>query len=177
MNNRAVIVALALLLSTPLALAQQQDSEAHHPADAPTVDTTGSSSPPAEPAPATTPMESVMAQKLEEMQSHWDKMLQTQDPAERQKLMEEHRQEMRELHAMMRGAQGGQGMMGSGQGMMGGGRGMMGGGQGMGMMHGSQDMDKRDGCRRKMHYHQQVERRLEVIQKLLEQVLENQIKS
>ena len=76
--------------------------------------------------------------------------------------MEEYRQKLRELSALLRG-----GIL---RGTPGGpGTGMMGGGPGMGMM---------GGCHAMMQAHQQqVERRLDIIQKLLEQVLEYQVKS
>jgi hypothetical protein len=179
MKTRTHIAAIALLLSMPVVLAQQADHEAHHPAGLPAAEMVAPATTPTM-APATS-LESVLAQRLEELQSDWDKISQTQDPAERQKLMEEHRQKLRELSALLRGGilrgtPGGPGMK-----MMGGGSGMemMGGGPGgMGMMGGGPGMGMMGGCHAMMRAHQQqVERRLDIIQKLLEQVLEYQIKS
>lgn len=105
--------------------------------------------PPASPRPPDAA--TLMQQRMEEMQSHWEKMNQTQDPAERQKLMLEHRQRMQELMAELRkqsaaGTPGGPGRQGEGPGGMPGGPGMAncpmmpGGGPGTGggclMMHG-----------------------------------------
>jgi hypothetical protein len=174
MKTRTHIAAIALVLSTPVVLAQQAEHEAHHPAGLPAAETS---------APATAPatsLESVLTQRLEELQSDWDKISQTQDPAERQKLMEEHQQKLRELSALLRGGipRGTPG--GPGMGMMGGspGMGMRGSGPGMGMMGSSSGMGMMGGCHAMMRAHQQqVERRLDIIQKLLEQVLEYQVKS
>jgi hypothetical protein len=91
MKIQPIIAAFALVLSTPLGFAQQQGHEAHQPNETPPAET---ALPPAETptlaAPQTpTTMQSLIEQHLEERQSHWDKLSKTQDPAERQKLIEE----------------------------------------------------------------------------------------
>ncbi len=185
MKTQPLIFAIALAIGSPFALAQQQDHEAHHPEAA------SQGEPQPEQTAETPSMLSIMQQRMEEMQAHWDKMSQTIDPAERQKQMQEHRQKMQALAVMMRKmSSSGPGMMGgkqgSGPGMMGG---MMGGkqGSGSGMMGGKQgDCPGMMGSMHdKMHHHhmmmmsmsaayEQMSGRLDLMQAVLEQLLANQ---
>ena len=87
MKFRKLIIASAIAFSTPVALAQQDE-----PME---TDSTAEVTPPP-----------VMMQRMEEMQEHWEKMMQADDPDERRKLMEEHRQKMQELAGTMRRMQG-----------------------------------------------------------------------
>lgn len=187
MRHHLLIIALSLSLAASLAIAQQQDEQQATSPQTPSTESAISSTNP------DISMQAVIQQKIQEIQAHWDKMSKTQDPDERQKLMAEHRQKMHEFAEMMRELQadsGGMeregqgkgvtahgGMMGHDHGMMSQGHGMIGHehdmmDQGMGMMgHG-----KKGGCPA-MRQHEQIERRLETIQRLLEQVLEYQIRS
>ena len=93
---------------------------------------------------------SLMQENVKRMQEQLENVRRAKDPAERERLLAEHQQTMRENmalgHSMMQGGnagmggQGGMGMMGGqgGMGMMGaqGGMGMMGAQGGMGMMGG-----------------------------------------
>ena len=187
MKTKALLTAIALASIMPLALAQTEH-QAHHPENTAQGETSQADTTTSAP-----PMTSPMLQRMEEMQSHWEKLSQTTDPAERQKLMQEHRQKMRELATIMRNMQGncpgggqgmmmgsGQGMMGGGQGMMGGGQGMMGGGQGMmgggqGMMGGMHKMmhgDRHMAMMGMMAAHREMEKRLDLMQVVIEQLLE-----
>jgi len=101
---------LAAALAAPIARAD----DAHHPED----------KQPATQAPRSAPAPRVDEKSAKQMQDHMAKMPELMaklqkatDPAERQKLLDEHRQAMREGMAMMRGMGGG--MM---RGMMSGGR-------------------------------------------------------
>ncbi|NJN47333.1 MAG: hypothetical protein HC808_13610 [Candidatus Competibacteraceae bacterium] len=125
MNTPKLITALALslLLSPAAVLAQQEtpqpaEHEAHHPENAvqQEEDTTDEQADPAAAANATL---GIMQQRMEEMLSHWDKMSKTTDPAERQKLMLEHRQQMMALNTALRNMTQQPGMGGPGRGMMG----------------------------------------------------------
>lgn len=76
-------------------------------------------------------MREQMMERMKQMQAQMDRIRQSTDPAERQKLMAEHMKSMQETMQMMRGMGGGM-MMGGGA-MMGGpmmGEGMKGGGRG-----------------------------------------------
>src|SRR3989338_6279064 len=64
-------------------------------------------------------------ERMKQAQALMARLREAKDPAERQRLMQEHMQAMRDTMDMMRGMK--MGMMGGGQGM-----GMMGGGQGKG---------------------------------------------
>ena len=90
-------------------------------------------------------------ERMKQAQALMAKLRETKDPAERQKLMREHAQAMRDTMGMMREMK--MGMMGGGQGM-----GTMGGGQGMGMMP----------------MHQMMEDRMEMMQMMMEQMLDRQ---
>ncbi len=77
-------------------------------------------------------MQKQMVERMKLMQAQMDKLRQTTDPKEREKLLAEHMKSMHEGMQMMRGAGGGMmGMMGGGQAA---------GGQGMQMMEGRMDM-------------------------------------
>jgi hypothetical protein len=95
----ATVFVAALSLNTAVALAQTEH-EVHHPESAPPAET------PAQQA-STTPMMALAQKRMEEMQSHWQEMSETQDPAERRKLIQAHREKMREMTAMLQA----QGMM------------------------------------------------------------------
>lgn len=90
------------------------------------------------------------------------KLREAKDPAERQRLMQEHTQAMRDTMDMMHGMK-----MGSGMGMMGSGQGC--GGQGMGMM--GQCKGQAGGM---MNMHQMMEARMEMMQMMMEQMFERQ---
>jgi hypothetical protein len=220
MKAPSLILTLALSLAAPLALAEQdQDHQAHHP----------DAAAPGEAAAMPSPMQ----QRLDYMQAIVDRLAETDDPAERRELMQEHRQAMHDARSMMGGmggmdmmggAQGGMGMMGGQSGMMpmmqrmeemqaqmetivstddpakrldmmkehrqqmqdamammrgmqqGGGMGMMGGAQGgMGMMAGGKGM----GGQMMMHAgmmeaYRQMDKRLDLMQQMLEQLMEQQ---
>ena len=198
------IFALSLSLSPTVLFAQQeqlpQGHEAHHPGSAVSTDEpaasdqTGTEAANDEQTAAkdsTNPLLASMQQRMEEMLSHWDKMSQATDPAQRQQLMLEHRQKMMALNAMMhdkkkkkgmaqgmgmmgqKGGMGGQGMgmmdQGKGGGMMGGqGMGMMGQGKGGGMMsmmgHGK-DSSGQAGW---LEAYRQLEKRVDLLQKMVE---------
>jgi hypothetical protein len=160
MKTKALLTAIALALSTPFALAQTEH-QAHHPEDTAQGETSQSDTTASAP-----PMTSPMLQRMEEMQSHWEKLSQTTDPAERQKLMQEHRQKMRELATMMRDMQGN--CPGGSQGMMMGGQGMMMGGMHK-RMHGDHDM----AMMWMMAAHREMEKRLDLMQTVIEQLLES----
>jgi hypothetical protein len=105
-----------------------------------------------------------MMQRMEEMQAQMETIVSTDDPAKRLDMMKEHRQQMQDAMAMMRGMQqgGGMGMMGGAQGGMG----MMAGGKGMGgqmMMHAGM-----------MEAYRQMDKRLDLMQQMLEQLMEQQ---
>jgi hypothetical protein len=97
MKIQLLVVALTGALGTSTALAQTQEQQQSYPMEqaAPSAAVT------AKPIPPLT----LMQQRLEEMQSHWQKMIQTTDPVERQQLVQEHQEKMQELGAMLRQAQ------------------------------------------------------------------------
>lgn len=96
-------------------------------------------------------------ERMQQAQALMAKLRETRNPAERQKLMREHTQAMRDTMGMMRGMK--MGMDGC-QGM-----GMMGGGQGMGMM-GMMGM--------MMGMHQMMEEHMGMMQMMMEQMLDRQ---
>lgn len=135
MNYRSLLMALALTLPAPLLLAQQDS--------------------PASPAADTMPMP--MQQRMEEMHAQMQRIIETEDPAERRRLWEEHRQQMEEHMAMMRehGGPGGGGMHGGGHGNRHGG----GAGGGMHAQHWS------------MLAFEEMSKRLDLMQTLMESQL------
>jgi hypothetical protein len=102
-----------------------------------------------------------MMQRLQALRADVDEILSTEDPAKRQELLEAHRNKLDEAIARVGTRQGGQGKQ----------HGMRGG-------HGKHHGMKGGQGKRRHHddgFHQRVEKRLELIQTLVEQVLENQI--
>jgi len=93
-------------------------------------------------------------ERMQQAQALMVKLRETKDPAERQRLMREHTQAMRDTMGMMRGMK--MGMDGC-QGM-----GMMGGGQGMGMMGMMMDM------------HQMMEAHMGMMHMMMEQMVDRQ---
>lgn len=89
-------------------------------------------------------------ERMKQAQALMSKLRETKDPAERQKLMREHTQAMRDTMGMMHGMK--MGMDGC-QGM-----GMMGGGKGMGMMP----------------MHRMMEERMEMMRMMMEQMVDRQ---
>jgi len=96
-------------------------------------------------------------ERMQQAQALMVKLRETKDPAERQRLMREHTQAMRDTMGMMRGMK--MGMDGcQGMGMMGGGQGQ-GMGQGMGMM---------------MDMHQMMEAHMGMMHMMMEQMVDRQ---
>jgi 2-oxo-4-hydroxy-4-carboxy--5-ureidoimidazoline (OHCU) decarboxylase len=100
-----------------------------------------------------------MLQHMEEMQALMEKMAQTDDPAERRKLMQEHRQKMHQTMGMMRGMHG---MMGQNRGRE--------GRRGMGMMHDSEH----EAMKGLLEAYRQMDKRVDLIQSMLEQLLKRE---
>lgn len=158
------VIALSATLSVP-ALAV----DAHHP-DQP-------KSQPATAAPVAPPSvdKSVrtMKENTRKMQTQLDKIGRAKNPQERQKLLQEHMQTMRENMMLGKGMMGDMmgcpmmegGMMGDGM-MMGGGMGMMGGG--MGMMGGGTSPDAM------MNRMNMMEKRMDMMQMMMEQMTKPQ---
>jgi hypothetical protein len=138
---------------TPIAIALLAAALAVQPLTAAAQSTTGK--PAAKPG-AGMQMDSKLQQqmmnRMKEMQAHMEKIRQTTDPNERQKLMAEHMKSMQEGMQMMRGAGGG--MMG-----------MMGGAAGGGMM------GPRGGGGQSP---QMMERRMDMMQMMMEQMMQHQ---
>lgn len=157
MNRVTFTIFLASLLAVPLAqAADEEDHAAHHP---------GADQSQAAPAPddkaAEMKMEK-MQEKMKTMQEQMEKIHSAKDPQERQKLMKEHMQSMQEGMKMMGGM---------GAGMKGGdmmaraekdqAESMSDAGDGMGM------------CMM-MKKHKSVEARLNMMQKMMEQMMEHE---
>ena len=162
MKLHPLATATALALAASLALAQQE----------PPVEATEQTQPgqaQVQHHPPAAPMVFPLQQRLEEMQALVERMNQTTDPAERQKLVQEHRQKMQELAGMMRnlpgGPMAGHDKMGGEPGMMGGGRDKAGG---MSCMMGESHHKMMD----LMAAYQQMDKRLDLMQRLLEKILE-----
>ena len=102
-------------------------------------------------------------ERMQQTQALMAKLRETKDAAERQRLMREHMQAMRDTMGMMRGMK--MGMDGC-QGM-----GMMGSGQGMGMMGQGKGHAQTGGM---MPMHRMMERRMEMMQMMMEQMLDRQ---
>lgn len=117
-NSTLAVVMTALTLASPVAWAVDE----HHPDQKPAATA---------PTPPRNTEQAVqqMKQNTDKLRAQMDKILKTKDPAERQKLMQEHMQTLREgmvatAGAMGGGPEGGAGMMGGGMmdcSMMGGG--------------------------------------------------------
>lgn len=161
-----VLAALSLTFSPAFA------DDAHHPEKSGTA--AAGSPPAAAPTPASPKVAPAdeASKQLTKAQALMQRIEQTRDPAERQRLMQEHLQAMREGMGMMRGmgAMGGMGGMGGmGAGMMmgqspaGGGKGMSGDKAG-GMM----------GCDM-MAGHAMMEKRMDMMQQMMEQMLRRDV--
>ncbi len=156
-KNFAMVSGLLAALSLTLSPAFADD--AHHPEKSGAA-AVGSQPAAAQPAPAAqaSPADEASTQ-LTKAQALMQRIEQTRDPAERQRLMHEHLQAMREGMGKMRGmgAMGGGMMMG--QGPAGGGKGMAddkaGGMMGCGMMAG----------------HAMMEKRMDMMQQMMDQML------
>lgn len=152
-NSTLVVVTAALMLVGPIALAVEE----HHPDQKP-----------AAAAPAPTPPRDTeqavqqMKQNTDKLRAQMDKILKTRDAAERQKLMQEHMQTLREGMVATAGAMGGGPGGGMGMGMMGGG--MM----DCPMMSGEKSGDM------VMQRMQQMEKRMDMMQMMLEQMQKSQ---
>jgi hypothetical protein len=144
MKTSKLITALALSLAlSPAALLAQQETQSEQevsPPESAAQQEAETAPEPTDSAAAANATLAIMQQRMEEMISHWDKMSQTTDPAERQRLMLEHRQQMMALNTALRNMTQRPGMGGPSQGMMGQGPGMMGGGMGQGMGPGMGNM-------------------------------------
>lgn len=111
-------LAVALPLAAGLAFAQSKDKDdhsAHHPDPAKSAAPAKKS----ESVPPGAAMKAQMQSKIKAMQDQMAKIKSTTDPAERQKLMEEHMKSMQEGMSMMRGMMGGAGANKGGSGSMG----------------------------------------------------------
>lgn len=157
------VVAAALLTGAPVVYAD----DAHHheqggaPAAKPAVSDKSMSH---EEGSSTADAQMVKAQeRMKQAQALMVKLREAKNPAERQKLMQEHLQAMHDTIGMMRGMKMD---MGSGQGM-----GMMGSGQGMGMMGQGKGHTQTCGM---MPMHRMMEGRMEMMQMMMEQMLEQQ---
>jgi len=204
MKPPKLITALALSLTlNPAALLAQQETqqqapsehEMHHPENS-TQQEKAATAEQADPAAAANAKLAIMQQRMEEMMTHWDKMSRATDPAERQKLMQEHRQQMMALNTALSNMtqQPGTGM---GRGMMGH---RMGEGPGkpmshckMGHMRGSKMkhgkncpmMKKHSGMHHgrgsRMHHNneammeafRQLEKRVDLLQQMVEYLMED----
>ncbi|MFC6673767.1 hypothetical protein [Marinobacterium aestuariivivens] len=102
-----------------------------------------------------------MMQRMQDMQAGMDEIINTEDPAKRMELMKEHRRQMQEAMGMMRGMQ-----QGGGMGMMGGGMGMMG--------KGAMPMMGQQGQAAMLEAFRQMDKRLDLMQQMLEQLMEKQ---
>jgi len=148
MNKTLIAIAMTLALATP-ALAE----DAHHPDQAP-----------AAAAQATEKAVPKMQENVKKMEDQLERLAAAKTPEERQKLLMEHMQTMREN--MMMGQQIAMGDKGCP--MMG----MMGGGMGMGMMGGGAMMMGPGGAggdaEPMMNRMQQMERRMDMMQMMME---------
>ena len=158
MNKFKLSIFLASLLAAPLAqAAEEEDHAAHHP---------GADQSQAAPTPddkaAGMKMEK-MQEKMNKMHEQMEKIHSAKDPQERQKLMKEHMQSMQEGMKMM----GGMGLGMKGGDMMAKARtdqadSMTDAGDGMGM------------CMMMMKKHKSVEARMDMMQKMMEQMMEHE---
>ena len=157
MNNLTISVFLASLLALPMAqAADEEDHAAHHPgADQ-------SQAAPAQDDKAAGMKMEKMREKMKKMQEQMSKIQSATDPKERQKLMEDHMQSMREGMKMM-GAMGG---------------GMKGGGM---MDKKKKGEPKTDGGDKMggmqmgmMKHHKMMEERMDMMQMMMEQMMEHE---
>ena len=158
MNRFTLSICLASMLAAPIAqAADEEDRAAHHP---------GADQRQAAPAQGDKAAEMKMEkmhEKMKKMQEQMEKIHSTKDPAERQKLMKEHMQSMQE----------GMKMMGA----------MAGGMKDADMMTKAKKdqvesmADARDGmgmCMMMMKKHKSVESRIDMMQKMMEQMMEHE---
>jgi len=155
----AVYALLGFALTAPVAFGD----DAHHP-DQKTTPATGVAPQP----PAKDPDKALkqMKENADKLRTQVDKIAKAKDPAERQKLMQEHMQTLRMSMTTAGGMMGGMGG-GPGAGM---GAGMMGGGMMMDCPMMGQMMGggmQGDGMMQRM---QQMEKRMDMMQMMLEQV-------
>lgn len=97
-----------------------------------------------------------MMDRMEKMQAHLDMMMNAKDPTERQKLMMEHRDKMRDSMAMMREMHAGAG-------------------RGMGKMDHKGSGGHHMMMTSMMAAYKQMDKRLDVMQMMMEQILQQQI--
>ena len=157
MKYTTLIAITMLSLSTTPVLAQQQDQ----PPQPQGVKTLGGQAMP--PGMMRGKGRQPMRRRLQALRADVDEILTTDDPAERQELLEAHRDKLDEAIAMLGARQGGHGRM-----------------HGKKIGHGKHHGIKGGHGKRRHHddgFHQRVEKRLELIQNLLEQVLEYQIEN
>src|SRR5581483_5899998 len=105
MNRLATSLTIGLLLGMPLAATAQDDHASHHPQG------DQAAAPPAAQGKEGGMAMMKMDRQMEKMRDLMKRIHTTQDPQERQRLMQEHMQAMQEGMKMMRGM-GGMGMMG-----------------------------------------------------------------
>lgn len=158
MNRFILTIFLASLFAIPVAqAADEEDHAAHHP---------GADQSQVAPAPdekAAGMKMDKMQEKMKTMQEQMEKIHSAKDPQERQKLMKEHMQSMQEGMKMMGGM--GAGMKGGdvmAKGKKDQSESMSDAGDGMGM------------CMMMMKKHKSVEARLDMMQKMMEQMMEHE---
>lgn len=155
MKNLFILTTVASLLVAPIAFAD----DSHHPEKAQESKAAATKAAKAAPVKATQSDQSMMAMhgQMQKMRDHMAKIQATTDPAERQKLVQEHMQMMSEGMKMMNG---------------------MGGGMMMGMM-GDADAGKdheKSGSERcsMMGDHGMMGKRMDMMQMMMEQMMEHQ---
>ncbi|MET3999968.1 hypothetical protein CFI10_14525 [Marinobacterium iners] len=156
MKTPTLILTLALSIASPLGWAQQehhQDASAQNGAPAAMAGATIQSSMPGGGMGMMGGQDGMlpMMQRMREMQSGMDRIMDTDDPEKRMELMQAHRQQLQETMGMM------------GEMQQGGGMGTM---KSMGMMGGQMN------CMGMMEAYRQMDKRLDLIQQLLEQRLD-----
>jgi len=164
-NTLLFAILTALALSVPYAIAD----DAHHP-DQPKPQSATTAAP-AAPASADKPVRA-MKENTRKMQTQLDKIGRAKNPQERQKLLQEHMQAMRENMMLGKGMMDDMmgcpmmkgGMMGEGMGM-----GMMGGG--MGMMGEGKAGAPPDAMMNRMNM---MEKRMDMMQMMMEQITKPQ---
>jgi hypothetical protein len=162
MQTSTLILLIALAFGAPAVLAQEEDHSAHHPpaaGDAPDNAAEEGASPSsgghdhgaARPSPA--------RENMSKVERLMQQIRQTSDPAEKRALLRDHLQALREQMKLVRSESGGMKMAMKGEGKKGGG--MM--GEGGGMMRGGM-----------MGMHKKVEQRLEMLERVLQQLIEHE---
>jgi periplasmic protein CpxP/Spy len=159
MKTLTLSMGFACLLAMPLAqAADEQDHEAHHPADAQVQDA------PAPEGRGDGDREPPMRERMKKMQEQMREIHSTSDPEERKKLMQDHMQSMLEAtrHMDSAGADGGKAREGKSMGDC---------------KEGGEDAKEKDGMMKggmMMKRHKKVEARLDMLQKMMEQMLEHE---